>query len=1036
MGILFRHCCLAGFVVWLAMAIVGQSRAADKPVDFNGQIRPILSNACFKCHGFDEQTRQAGLRLDTLAGATAKLDSGRAAIVPGDISASALVERITASDPSLRMPPADSGKTLSKAQIDLLKQWVAAGGKYASHWSLIAPVGPALPQVRDTSAVANPIDAFVVARLEREGLAPAPPADKITLVRRVTYDLTGLPPTPEEVDAFVADESPDAYETLVERLLASPRYGEQRAHYWLDAVRYADTHGLHYDNERSLWPYRDWVVNAFNANMPFDRFTIEQLAGDLLPEATVDQRIATGFIRCNLSTNEGGSIDEEVLVRYGVDRVETMSTVFMGLTMGCAVCHDHKFDPVTQRDFYSLMAFFNGIAERAMDGNVLSPAPLVRIPTLENAAELREIEEHLAALERETRERLDKIAYVDPAPERIDDKPRPREFVWIDDDLPVGAKPESTSGDWQFVAAAEGPVFHGQRASKRTAEGLGQHFFTGAKPGLKVGAGDKLFAYVYLDAANPPQAVMLQFNDGTWEHRAVWGEDVIDWGKSGTASRLLMGSLPEPGQWVRLEVPIEKVGLKKGSVITGVAFTQFGGTCYWDQAGTVTNNLQEGMRFESQAEWEAFSRGQLTTVTQPLRAALKFDVSKRDDEQKKLVRDYFLQHYCTQSAADFAPLNAETARWTARRSELDRVVPTSMVADDMSEPRDTFVLVRGAYDKKGVKVEPNVPAVLPPLPAGAPANRLGLARWLVDPAHPLTARVTVNRFWQQYFGTGLVKTAEDFGSQGSWPTHPELLDWLAVEFVRSGWDVKRLQKLIVTSNTYRQSSKATPSALTRDPDNALLSRGARFRMDAEMIRDTALAASGLLVETRGGRGVMPYQPGGIWEAVGYANSNTLHYKQDHGDALYRRSLYTFWKRTAPPASLTTFDAPSREACVVRRSRTNTPLQALVLLNDVQYVEAARHLAQRVMQATASPPQRLRLAFRLATSRQPNEKELAVLRKTLDGYRADYETDAAAAEKLLSVGESKRDESLDAGELASYTMVANLILNLDEVVTKE
>jgi hypothetical protein len=1032
--------CLVACLVWSALMVGGPAMAAEKPIDFNRQIRPILSDACFKCHGFDEQTRQGGLRLDTLSGATAKLDSGVTAIVPGDTQASALVERITAGDASLRMPPADGGKTLSPQQIELLVRWVEQGAKYESHWSFIPPMRPEAPQVKAAESVANAIDAFVIARLEREGLPLTPQADRVTLVRRASYDLTGLPPTPAEVDAFLADSSPVAYEKLVDRLLASPRYGQHKARYWLDAVRYADTHGLHYDNERSLWPYRDWVVEAFNANMPFDQFTIEQLAGDLLPEATIDQRIATGFIRCNLSTSEGGSIDEEVLVRYGVDRVEATSTVFMGLTMGCAVCHDHKFDPVTQRDFYGLMAFFNGIAERAMDGNALSPPPLVRIPTAENAAELKQIEDNLAALERQASELLKNATYVDPAPQRAGEKPQPREFVWIDDELPAGAKPETTSGPWQFVFAADGPVLQGEKSSTRTAKGLSQHFFTGAQQGLKLGAGDTLFAYVYLDRENPPRTIMLQFNDGSWEHRAVWGEDLIDWGKSGTASRQLMGPLPQPGEWVRLEVSIDKVGLKKGSTVNGWAFTQFDGQCYWDRAGIVTRTLQEGMRFESQAEWETFSRGQLTAqlLKQPpaLRNALKFDVTKRDDEQQRLVRDFFLQYYCQQTDAEFGPLNAEIARWTAQRAELDQVVPTSMVAGEMLQPRDTFVLLRGAYDKKGDEVAPGVPAVLPPLPEGAPANRLGLAQWLVHPSHPLTARVTVNRFWQQYFGTGLVKTAEDFGSQGSWPTHPGLLDWLATEFVESGWDVKRIQKLIVMSNTYRQSSKITPDSLARDPDNALLARGPRFRLDAEMIRDTSLAASGLLVETRGGRGVRPYQPDGIWEAVAYVGSNTQKYQRDEGEGLYRRSLYTFWKRTAPPASLTTFDAPSREACVVRRSRTNTPLQALVLMNDVQYVEAARKLAERVIHSTASPPERLKLAFRLAACRQLDEEELAVLAQTLDAYRRDYEADAAAAEKLASVGESKRDESIAVSELAAYTMVCNLILNLDEVVTKE
>jgi hypothetical protein len=1026
-------CALAAGQAWADDAAVS---AADAPIDFNRQIRPILSDTCFKCHGPDQAERQAGLRLDKPEGAVAVLDSGLAAIEPGNAGSSELMARITAPDPALRMPPPESGKKLSPEQIDLLRRWIEQGAEYKGHWSFIPPVRPDLPAVVHDDRVANPIDRLVLARLEQEGIEPSPTADKTTLIRRVTYDLTGLPPTLEEIDAFLADESAEAYERVVDRLLQSPRYGEHMGRYWLDVARYGDTHGLHLDNERSMWKYRDWVIDAFNRNLPFDQFTIEQLAGDLLPEPTMDQRIASGFNRCNVTTSEGGSINEEVRVRYAVDRTETTATVWLGLTLGCAVCHDHKFDPVTQNEFYSLYAYFNNTADAAMDGNALAPPPIIKTPTPEQTAALAALDGQIAAARQQVADELAKVTYVEPS---ADDPTasEPKEYVWIDDDTPAGANVQGNT-PWEFVTAPDHPVYCGQRASRRQAQGLSQHFFDSAQPGLKIGEVDRLFAYVYLDPADPPKEIMLQFNDGTWEHRAVWGEDVIPWGASGTPGRVLIGPLPILGEWVRLEVTAAQVGLNPGDVVNGWAFTQHDGTCYWDKAGLVTLTPQAGQAFESQLVWEAYDRAQSTsTVPQPLRDIIKLAADQRNADQQKQVRDYFLEHAWQGTRALFDPLHAQIDALTKQRTDLDNSIPSTLVMAEAMEQRETFVLVRGAYDKPGDKVALGVPAALSPLPADAPANRLGLARWLVDRGHPLTARVTVNRFWQQYFGRGIVKTSEDFGSQGEWPTNPDLLDWLAVEFMDSGWDVKALQKLIVMSNTYRQSSRVSAEMTERDPENVLLARGPRFRMDAEVVRDQALATSGLLVEKLGGRSVKTYQPPGIWEAVAFVGSTTNSFQRDAGDALYRRSMYTFWKRTSPPPALTTFDAPSRENCVARRARTNTPLQALLLMNDEQYVEAARHFGRRMMlEGGSSPEERLTFGFRLATARVPQSDELSVLSRVFSEHMSHYQAHAEAATQLLAIGESPRVETLDPAEHAAYTMLGSLILNLDETITKE
>lgn len=1023
-------------IACLAFAISACSATAADRLDFNKDVRAILSENCLACHGPDTKKQEAGLRLDVSDQTMWKGESGKIAIVPGNPDASEMIRRIHSTDPNEVMPPPATGKSLTPRQMEILKQWIAEGAEYKGHWAFLAPV-KSKPAPTKMQWGNGEIDQYVLADLEKEGLSPSPEADKIILIRRATFDLTGLPPTLEEVDDFVADNSPDAYEKLIERLMSSPRYGEHMARFWLDVASYGDTHGLHLDNERSIWKYREWVINAFNTNQPYDQFTIDQLAGDLLPNPTLEQKIATGFVRCNVTTSEGGSIDEEVRVRYAVDRTERLSTVFLGLTLGCAVCHDHKFDPVSQKEFYSLYSFFNSAADPAMDGNRHDTPPTVKVPSAEDTAKLAELDAKIAEAQKTQTEALAKVEYSEPTD--VVPMTGPYEHVWIEDSTPPNVQMNG-SGAWEYVSAPEHPVHTGSKSTRRDAGGaqISQHFFTGAKPELKVGEGDKLFAYVYLDPANPPKTVMLQFNDGAWEHRAFWGEDTISFGAGDVPGHRRLGDLPKAGEWVRLEVEAKHVGLNSGALINGWAFTQFGGVCYWDHAGIVTQTPQDGRGFDSLLAWEAYDKAQeKSSVPQPVRDAIKVEADKRNDDQKKLIKDYFLANIYTKTRETLGPLKQAVDDLTAQRKAADDAIPVSLVMGDLPNERETFVLIRGEYNKLGDKVTRGTPGILPKMLEGVPNNRLGLAKWLVDPSHPLMSRVTVNRFWQQLFGRGIVKTSEDFGSQGEFPTHPELLDYLAVDFRESGWDVKRLMKQIMLSATYRQSSKVSAELAARDPENVLLARGPRFRMDAEMVRDNALAVAGLLSSRIGGKSVKPYQPEGIWEAVAFQGSNTNSYKRDDGEALYRRSMYTFWKRTSPPPSLMAFDAPSRENCIARRARTNTPLQALVLMNDEQYVEASRRLASRMIaEGGSQPADRLRYGFRLAEARDPNERELSVLSAQLATHQEHFKANVDAAKKLLAIGAAPRDESIDPAEHASYTLVANLLLNLDETMTKE
>jgi cytochrome c553 len=1002
-------------------------------VSFIRDIRPILANNCFACHGPDEAARKAELRLDTREGALA----ADGPIAPGRPEESELLRRLTAADPAERMPPAEANKTLTDEQIELLRRWIASGADWDELWSFVAPSRPAQPTVGDASWSRNPIDRFVLARMEADGLRPSLPADPITLVRRVTLDLTGLPPTPEQVEAFLDDAQRDhdsAYASLVERLLESPHYGERMALEWLDAARFADTNGYHIDNGRDMTRWREWVIGAFNRNLPFDRFTIEQLAGDLLPEPTLEQQIASGFNRNHMINFEGGAIPQEYHTAYIIDRVNTTGMVWLGLSIGCAQCHDHKYDPLTQRDFYQLYAFFHNVPENGLDGNQGNAAPFIKATSPAEQQELDRLTGEIARLAGDLaapQAALD-AAQIDwetealsaarsawttlePTQMRSEGGAEMQRF----DDGSILVSGTNPATDVYTIAA---PLPVGPWTGVRL-EALPHESFDGGGPGRSVngnivltGLTVAIRSNVAEDARQPVAlvAATADFSQQGYDVATAIDDDPA----SGWAIHPEVGK-PHAARF-RLERPIE-AGAGAQIIVT--------------------------LRFESSFGQHQLGHFRLATsaasdpllddpLPEPIRAILAVSATDRTAEQATTLMAHFRQH--------ISPVGRQWhERLVALRGELaalDQRIPTAMVMQELPQPRETFVLLRGQYDKPGQRVEAAVPGSLPPLPDGVPANRLGLARWLVDPAHPLTARVIVNRYWQMYFGTGLVKTSEDFGSQGELPSHPELLDWLAREFVEGGWDVKHMQRMIVTSATYRQSSAVSAALAERDPENRLLARGPRHRLPAEFIRDQALAASGLLDRRIGGGSVSPYQPAGLWDELASradgANWTAQTYTQSHGADLYRRTMYTFWKRTSPPPTLSAFDAPDRETCTVRRARTNTPLQALILMNDPTYVEASRHLAERVMRDGGETLDgRIELAFRLLLARSPRPAERTVLRELFQAQLAVFQADGQAAESLLSVGESPRDAALDPAELAAWTAVASVLLNLDETVTK-
>jgi hypothetical protein len=1029
-------------------------------VAFNEHIRPILVDNCFRCHGSDPGSRKEDLRLDRPEFAFAPRGNGKPVIVKGNPAASALMRRITSTDPDTVMPPPETHKTLEPREVALLERWIKEGAEYQPHWAFIKPERPAPPDVRSPDRVRNPIDRFVLARLDAEGLTPNPEADRRTLIRRVTLDLTGLPPTPEEVEAFVRDDSREAYEALVDRLLARPSYGEHRARYWLDAVRYADTHGYHFDNYRSIWPYRDWVIDAFNANQPFDQFTREQIAGDMFPRATRAQRIATGYIRAGMSTNEGGTIPAENLAIYATDRVETTSQVWLGLTVGCARCHDHKFDPITAKDFYSMAAFFRNTTQPAMDKNIYDSPPILRLPRAEDAERYAVLPDELDAarnaydchvdasgdafqawqrtqgpadLPRISDERLDFRLLSDPAePKTLRNVVSPERAFTL------------TGGNPMAVTSPQGP---GVRLPKGVAADLGD---------LGDVESDEPFSYgAWVQVTDIVDGALLARMDVAGGYRGwdlfmkgsrVGAQIISSWNQD--ALRVLAQKAVSSEGWHHVFVTYD--GSRKARGVKIYYDGEVQGV--YEESDSLRGSIRtktplrlnrrstgEGTEGASVHDVRFYRRAlsapevQVLGTRGALEAALAAPPNERTKEQLKPLRDYYLAY------VDAEAIRLRDAR-DALVAEFEAVKARSkvtLVAEEMKGQKPfAHILIRGQYDQKGDKVEAAVPAVLPPLPKGAPANRLGLARWLTDPDHPLTARVNVNRFWAEVFGQGLVPTPGEFGVTGEPPTNPKLLDWLAVEFRESGWDVKALFRLMVTSATYRQSAAATPEKLEKDADNRLLSRGPRFRMHGEMIRDLALRASGLLSAQMGGPSVKPYQPPGIWEVVAMEESNTRIYVPDRGQANYRRSLYTFWKRAAPPPAMETFNAPTREECAVDRERTNTPLQALVTLNDAQFVEASRRLAEVAIRESREDDARRLDAIALRVLARPLEAaERDALKPVIGDLRQRYAGDPKAARALVSVGDSSPSASIPTPELAAWTMVASQFFNLDEALSK-
>ncbi|MFG0255298.1 MAG: PSD1 and planctomycete cytochrome C domain-containing protein, partial [Rhodopirellula sp. JB053] len=912
----FLCCLVIGLAVIPGVTWANESDATTvvsqtTEIRFNRDVRPILSDKCFACHGPDADNAAGGLRLDNEEDA---IDFG--AITPGDPDDSELVNRILSDDEDLLMPPVDAHKPLTAQERETLIRWIAQGAQYEPHWAY-APLQSSVDRETDQW-----IDQLIQRKWHEEGVTPAPPADRITLIRRLSMDLTGIPPTIEEVDAFVNDDSPQAYENLIDRLLSTPRYGERMAAYWLDLVRYADTVGYHGDQNISQWPYRDYVINAFHDNMPYDQFIREQLAGDLLPSPTTNQLIASGYNRLNQTTEEGGAQAKEYLAIYFADRVRNASQVFMGSTLGCAQCHDHKYDPFTAKDFYAFGAFFADIEERGVY-SARSRPPLLKLPTEEQSKQIASLKNAISDAKQQRDQFQQKLIT------ELDHWTPPTEIgvdrVWVDDNQ----RPKRTHrGEWRYVSSESDPIQSGTASRFQTNSALVQHFVENAADRITVSPNTHFFAWVYLDPENPPKAIMLQYNDSKgWAHRAVWGSDDIVYGRNDEdwEGYRRMGALPPIGQWVRLQVDATEVGLSpqdtakskpKTTTVNGMAFTQFGGAAWWDEAG-----------------WNERTPDAVISAWQTPKA-------ERSDEQTKNLETYYLS-----LSTPLQEKNSRIAQLENELAKVEREVPTTVVTKSV-KPRTIRILPRGNWmDDSGEIVDPAVPEFLGSLDTEQRrATRLDLAQWLCQEDNPLTARTMVNRLWSLMFGRGICTSVDDFGGQGTYPSNPDLLDALAIEFIQSGWDVKHIIKTIALSETYQRSSRSTAELDQRDPYNDLFARQGRFRIDAEYVRDTALAVSGLLVEKVGGPSVRPYQPEGYYAQLNFPNRK---YPADNNDSQYRRGVYTHWQRTFLHPMLKAFDAPSREECTAQRARSSTPLQSLTLLNDPSFVEAARVYATRV-----------------------------------------------------------------------------------------
>jgi hypothetical protein len=1036
-------------VLLLLLLTVGQANAADQQLSFSRDIRPILSANCYFCHGPDEKHLEAELRLDQ--------EAGVATAFSGGLDENEGWQRIISQDPDQQMPPPDSHRKLKPIEIQRLKTWIEQGAEWEGHWAFISPSRPAVPSVKQQAWVRNPIDAFILARLEAMGLTPSPPADAERLLRRIHFDLLGLPPSNNELDAFLQDGRPDAYERAVDRLLASKHFGERMALIWMDAARYGDSSVFHADGPRFMWPWRDWVINSYNENKPFDQFTLEQLAGDLIPNATIDQQIATGFNRNNATTDEGGAIAEEYRVEYVVDRVKTTSMVWMGLSLECAQCHNHKYDPITQEEYYRFFAFFNQASDPGMQTRKGNQSPTVDVFDPAIQMEAARLKQELAVLQQNREKRAvavepDFVAWAVEASRDVGEVAfDPQDMILhfpLDD--AKGKKAKEVVGDNRQGTIQGKPTWtKGKLAG--AFRGDGSNYINAGQ----VADFERTDSFSYgawiKPKGNAKGAVLARMNN----NNAFRGYDLLC--SSGHVEVHIVSKWPENAIKVRTKTKLAADTWQHVFATYNGSSKAAGITIYFDgkpqewviQQDGLTETIRTKVplyigsrnsdsRLKGDIDDVRVYRRELSEAevagvsgSDPVAPILSIAVDQRTEDQVKTLR----QHFLATIDKPTQQLSKQITGVSARLAEAVKPISTVMVMKDVPKPRITYVLDRGNYASplKDRPVEPGILSIMPPLPEGAEANRLGLAKWLIQPSHPLTARVAVNRYWHTLFGIGLVKTLEDYGAQGDPPSHPALLDWLAVDFVENGWDIKRTLKQIVMSATYRQSSRVTPAQLQRDPENRMLARGSRFRLAGEMIRDNALAAAGLLQTTIGGPSVKPYQPSGLWNEVSL--NGGLRFIQDHGEKLYRRSMYTYWKRSSPAPSMTIFDAPTREKCTLRRSRTNTPLQALVTLNDPQFLEAARVLAQRAMIERDTLDDQIVLAFRAAAGVKPRSSVLEILKEAYEEELAIFQGDLSRAEKLLAIGESPRDTKLDLASHAAMTIVTSMILNLDETLTR-
>ena len=1040
-------------------------------IDFNLHVKPILSDRCFACHGPDVNKREAGLRLDTEEAALAALEGepGTFALVPHRPKDSELYHRITSTDPAMQMPPPESNLSLSEQEVAVLTRWIEQGAEYKPHWSFIKPEKPEVPEATSTWPKNN-VDRFVLATLEQAEFSPSERASREKLIRRVTFDLTGLPPTVQEVDNFLADTSSDAYEKLVDRLLDSPHYGERMASEWLDVARYADSHGYQDDGMRNMWPWRDWVIESFNRNMPYDDFITWQLAGDMLPDATQEQQLASAFNRNHLQSQEGGIVSEEYRVEYVADRANTLGKAFLGLTVECARCHDHKYDPIAQEEYYSLFAFFNSINETGQIPYVGEASPTVILTDEETDKQLAFLEEKIQ--EQEAKTDPQRASYQTgfaqwlkqaqtsatarqvtlkhevghyPLDNPVDDKFRNVANPALPADMKVDQQdkmPEIVEGKFGRALRLVGDSYVDLGKDigfyERNDPFTVSLWFKSLRDSLEGPIFSRSGGYY-----NGDRGYDLQLRTDrtlaarlihTWPANAIeihtidklpvdeWCHLAVTYDGSSRASGLTVYLNGKP-----MRQRIETDHLKRSILTYGKDKEVWG-----DQFSNllIGKQFQESLDGAVADEFRVFDQKlsaiEVAAVYGDPDPVLAFLESKNQDE----LLDYYLRNYNDSYQQSFAQLTQRRGE----ENELLSALPEVMVMKELDEPRPTFILDRGAYDAPTKKVYPTTPASVMKFPEDLPRNRLGLAQWLIHEDNPLTARVAVNRYWQLLFGRGIVKTSDDFGNQGELPSHPELLDWLAIRFRESGWDVKALVRLLVTSATYQQSSVATPEMKERDYENVWLARGPSYRMPAEMIRDNALMASGLIADSIGGPSVKPYQPEGLWEQL--ATRNVTEYVQDHGDNLYRRGLYTIWKRSSPPPSMVNFDASDKYLCTVKRQNTNTPLQALVLLNDPQYVEAARLLAERMItEGGKQPEEQITFGFRALTSREPDDRELNLLKQLYREERAEFSQAPARADSLLAVGEHPRDPDLPTDQLAALTVVANTLVNYDEAVYK-